>query len=138
LRLRGLGAPAVFARARARVFLLLAALVPLAAAAGQATGQASEARTFEITASRFKFEPDTIEVTEGDEVRLTLHSADTNHGLEIKELKVKIKIPKGGGQVSVGFVAARAGTFAITCSEYCGSGHRRMKGTLVVAPRRPE
>ena len=107
----------------------------MAAAAGQATGQESEARTFEITASRFKFEPDTIEVTEGDEVRLTLHSSDTNHGLEIKELKVKIKIPKGGEPVSVTFVAARAGTFAIACSEFCGSGHRGMKASLVVRPR---
>ena len=68
-------------------------------------------------------------------MRLTLHSADTNHGLEIKEFKVKIKIPKGGDPVSVTFVADRAGTFAIVCSEYCGSGHRRMKASLVVHPR---
>jgi len=33
------------------------------------------------------------------------------------------------------FVAAKAGTFPFECSEYCGSGHRQMKGRLVVAAR---
>jgi heme/copper-type cytochrome/quinol oxidase subunit 2 len=36
-------------------------------------------------------------------------------------------------EVTVRFRADRAGTFPITCSEYCGSGHRRMKASLVVA-----
>ena len=67
-------------------------------------------------------------------MRLTLRSADTKHGLEIKEFKVKIQIPKGGDPVSVSFVADRAGTFPIVCSEYCGSGHRGMKASLVVHP----
>jgi cytochrome c oxidase subunit II len=115
--------------------VLVAALVLLAAAPHPAASQEASGKAFEIKASRFKFEPSTIEVTEGDEVRLTLRSADTNHGLEIKELKVKIKIPKGGEPVSVTFVADRAGTFAIACSEFCGSGHRGMKASLVVHPR---
>ena len=115
--------------------VLLAALAPVPAATDPAAGQERAAKTFELTASRFQYEPDRIEVTEGDEVRLTLRSADTKHGLEIKEFKVKIQIPKGGDPVSVSFVADRAGTFAIVCSEYCGSGHRRMKASLVVHPR---
>ena len=118
----------------------LAASLALAAATSPAAGPAPAApvRTFEITASRFEYDPSVLEVDEGDEVRLSLRSADTAHGLEIKELKVKIKIPKGGNPVRVGFVATRPGTFAITCSEYCGTGHRRMKGSLVVVPRRSE
>jgi hypothetical protein len=28
-----------------------------------------------------------------------------------------------------------AGTFDITCSEYCGSGHAAMKGRLIVAAK---
>jgi cytochrome c oxidase subunit 2 len=115
--------------------LALAAGALAQAAGSDPTGPV---RNFEITASRFEYDPAVVEVNEGDLVRLTLRSADTAHGLEIKELKVKIKIPKGGGSVSADFVAARAGTFAITCSEYCGTGHRRMKGSLVVTPRRSE
>ena len=92
-------------------------------------------RVFEVTASRFKFEPSVLEVTEGDEVKITARSVDSKHGLAIKELKVKLAIPKGGAPVTVEFTAAKAGTFAIECSEYCGSGHRDMRAKLVVAPR---
>lgn len=109
------------------------------AAAAQATRPQPEqtgpgVKSFEVTASRFKFEPAVLEVTEGDTVVLTLRSADTIHGLAIKALGVKIVIPKNGEPVQVRFVAGRAGTFDIACSEYCGSGHRRMKGQLVVVP----
>jgi len=112
-------------------------LVLLAAAAGgwpaaRAQEPAAHAKTFEVTASRFAFAPDVLEVSEGDEVTVTLRSADTAHGFEIKTLGVKMKVPKGGDPVTVTFVARRAGRHAITCSEYCGSGHRRMKATLVV------
>lgn len=126
--------PAVLSRGCAPG-VLLTALALLTAAPDPAAGRDRAAKAFELTASRFQYDPDTIEVTEGDEVQLTLRSADTKHGLEIKEFKVKIQIPKGGAPVSVSFVADRAGTFAIVCSEYCGSGHRRMKASLVVRPR---
>jgi cytochrome c oxidase subunit 2 len=123
-------------KARALVAVLGAAGLGLAAPAWpQASGPV---KTFEITASRFEYDPSVVEVEEGDEVRLLLRSADTTHGVEIKELKVKIKIPKGGASVPLTFKAARAGTFPITCSEYCGSGHRRMKARLVVTPRRAQ
>ncbi|HEY7514638.1 MAG TPA: cupredoxin domain-containing protein, partial [Vicinamibacteria bacterium] len=94
-----------------------------------------EVKEFEITASRFEFQPATIEVTEGDRVRLTLRSSDTTHGISIPALQVKAKIPKGGAPVTAEFVAERPGTFVIKCSEYCGPGHKKMMGTLVVAPR---
>jgi cytochrome c oxidase subunit 2 len=106
-------------------------------AASVVVGQdpATAVRTFEVTASRFAFDPALLEAGEGDEVRVTLRSSDTTHGFEIKDLKVRAKIPKGGSPVSVVFKAGRPGTYAITCSEYCGSGHRRMKGSLVVSAR---
>ena len=92
-------------------------------------------RRFEITASRYQFDPARIEVRQGDVVELVLRSADTDHGLAIKAYDVKVAIPKGGEAVGVAFVAKRAGTFPIECSEYCGSGHKRMKGELVVAEK---
>ena len=63
---------------------------------GRRTGPSAPVRSFEITASRFEYDPAVLEVEEGDQVRLSLRSTDTVHGFEIKELKVKIKIPKGG------------------------------------------
>ncbi len=51
---------------------------------------------------------------------------------QIKAYGVKVAIPKGGESVGVSFLASRPGTFPFECSEYCGSGHKRMKGELVV------
>ena len=92
-------------------------------------------RQIEVTASRFKFEPAVIEVAEGDHVVLTVRSGDVEHGFAIKKLKVKSNVPKGGDPVRLDFVAGKPGTYEITCSEYCGKGHSRMKGKLVVMPR---
>jgi cytochrome c oxidase subunit 2 len=89
-------------------------------------------RTFEIVAARYAFDPARIEVGQGDHVRLALRSADTTHGLEIEGYGVKVVIPKGGEEVGVEFVAHRPGKFRMKCSEYCGSGHRRMQGWFVV------
>lgn len=92
-------------------------------------------RVIEITASRFRFEPQTVEVTEGESVALVLRSTDVSHGIEIKAYKLKLNIPKGGEPVRLEFVADRPGSFDFACSKYCGSGHRGMRGRLVVAPR---
>jgi heme/copper-type cytochrome/quinol oxidase subunit 2 len=58
------------------------------------------AKAFHVIASRFRFEPATIDVDEGDRVRLTLTSADVTHSLAIKALKVKAVIPEGGEEVT--------------------------------------
>jgi len=93
---------------------------------------------FEVVARRFDFEPATIEVTEGDHVRLLVRSADGPHGVEIKQFKVKKAVPRakpGDSPVVIEFVASSAGEFPILCSEYCGNGHKDMTGTLVVVAK---
>jgi cytochrome c oxidase subunit 2 len=108
-------------------------LSPLAAFAQQQT--APEPKVFEVVARRFSFEPATIEVVEGDTVRLLVRSADGPHGVEIKSLKVKKAVPRakpGDSPVTIEFVATAAGEYPILCSEYCGNGHKDMTGTLVV------
>ena len=98
-------------------------------------GDVEEVKTIDVIASRFQFEPATISVAQGDNVRLRLHSADRSHGFAIKEFRVKALIPKAGEAVTVEFVADQAGTFDFTCAEYCGTGHAAMKGRLVVLAR---
>jgi len=88
-----------------------------------------------MIASRFRFEPETVEVTEGERVRLILRSTDTEHGFSARKLNLKVAVPKTGEPVTVEFVADKAGTYEFKCSEYCGSGHGRMKGRIVVTPR---
>ena len=94
-----------------------------------------EPRVFEVIARRFDFEPATIEVTEGDRVRLLVRSADGPHGVEIKAFRVKKAVPRakpGDAPITIEFVATKPGAFPILCSEYCGNGHEEMTGTLVV------
>ena len=114
-------------------WVLLGAVVP--SGASPFAAEAPDKRRFEVTASRYRFEPARIEVARGDVVELVLRSADTDHGIAIKAYALKVAIPKGGATVGVSFVANRPGTFPIECSEYCGSGHKRMRGELVVAER---
>jgi len=89
-------------------------------------------KEFVISASRFKFEPSTLNVNVGDKVRLTLKSADTEHGFAISEYGIDLKAG-AGEQKTVEFVASKAGTFSFNCNVYCGSGHLDMAGKLVVS-----
>ncbi len=101
----------------------------------RAQSEAAPVRTIEVTASKYKFEPARIEVNEGETVRIVLHSTDTTHGFEIPEFKVKTLVPKGTEPVTVEFVADRLGAFPFKCSHFCGLGHHKMKGVLIVSPR---
>lgn len=103
--------------------------------ARQDLATASAPLVVEVTAKRFAFEPERIEVTEGDRVRLVVRSADGVHGIGIKKFKVDKRIPRGE-TVTIDFVASAAGTFPILCSEYCGESHEDMKGSLVVNVRK--
>jgi cytochrome c oxidase subunit 2 len=116
-----------------------AGLTMAIAAAGpalmRAEAPAPRSVTVEMTAKRFAFLPEQVEVAEGDEVTVNVRSADGTHGIEIEKLKVKKTIPRGGEAVTLSFTAPAPGRYVISCSEYCGRGHNDMKSVLVVAPR---
>jgi heme/copper-type cytochrome/quinol oxidase subunit 2 len=125
------------AQVKSNVIMLLLVLCATAAGtlARQVKDDVDDVKTVEITASKFQFDPATITVTEGDRVRLRLHSLDRPHAFAIKAFRVKALIPRAGETITVEFVADRAGSFDFTCAEYCGTGHARMKGRLVVVAR---
>jgi len=84
----------------------------------------------QVTAKQYAFEPAIIQVTAGEPVRLVIRTADREHGFAIRDLKIDVQIPPAGEGV-VQFTAPPAGRYEITCSEFCGSGHGRMKAALV-------
>jgi cytochrome c oxidase subunit 2 len=91
----------------------------------------------QITASRYAFDPVTIQVNAGEAVRLVIRSADGVHGFAIPTLKIDVLVPKGGDPATVEFTAPAPGRYEIACSEFCGSGHGRMKAALLsIAPTR--
>ena len=122
-----------------RISGLAAALAAVAVAAGPVLTRAEVPTprlvTVEMTAKRFAFLPEQVEVAEGDEVTVNVRSADGTHGIEIEKLKVKKAIPRGGEVVTLSFTAPAPGRYLIKCSEYCGRGHDDMKSVLVVAAR---
>ena len=94
--------------------------------------QGGSLRQFEITATRFQFDSDRIVVNQGDRVRIVFRSTDVDHGFAVVDYDVDVVIPASGEPVTVEFVADRAGVFPFACSEFCGSGHFEMTGTLIV------
>lgn len=70
----------------------------------------------------------------GREVDVTLVAQDVIHGFAVPELRVKQNaIP--GQPAHIHFTATTPGSYAILCTQLCGSGHYRMNATLrVVSP----
>ena len=93
-----------------------------------------DVREFTITARQYTFDPGEIRVKNGDRVRITLTSIDVTHGIAIPEFGFNLTAQVGETQ-SAEFVADKTGTFDLFCSLFCGSGHRDMKGKLIVEPR---
>jgi cytochrome c oxidase subunit 2 len=103
-----------------------------------------------VSAKKFDFTPSEIQVKQGAHVRLEVTPTDREHGFELEVYpegsdkkgdpglkfsgdKPSFKIPQGQTQ-AVEFTALQAGTYDFKCIVYCGSGHRGMKGTIVVEP----
>lgn len=78
-------------------------------------------------AKDFEYDQKEIHVKKGDKVKITLHSDDGGHGFTIPAYNVTIN-----GNGSAEFTADKAGSFEYHCSVPCGSGHTKMKGTLIV------
>ena len=91
----------------------------------------NDVKEFRITAKQFAFDPETIEVNKGDKVRLIVTSVDVPHGIAIKEYGINQRLDVGK-PVTIEFTADKEGTFAAYCSVICGSGHKEMKGKIIV------
>jgi len=115
---------------RAALGLCSAALVTTALILrGAAT--ASSVHEIEIVASKFKYEPSTIQVSAGESVRLVIRSKEGTHGFSIPKLHIDVRLAKTGEPVTVEFTAPPPGRYPIACSEFCGSGHGQMTAALV-------
>ena len=88
-------------------------------------------REFKVSARKYEFSPATITVKRGDRVRLVLTATDREHGFKLDEFHIERKLPKGEA-VTLEFTVDQSGTFPFHCSHFCGMGHARMTGQLVV------
>jgi heme/copper-type cytochrome/quinol oxidase subunit 2 len=90
-----------------------------------------QAIVIDMIAKNWEFQPATVTVSEGDVVRLNINSIDVDHGISLLDFNVSEKL-ESGQTTSLEFVADRKGSFTFFCNVYCGSGHKEMKGILIV------
>jgi heme/copper-type cytochrome/quinol oxidase subunit 2 len=111
---------------------------------------AAATQVIQVTADNYAFTPSEIHVRKGTRVEFALHCVDKEHGVKFEVypegskkkgapgLQFEGKPETGkvgtGKDGSVTFVAVEPGTYDFKCSVFCGFGHGRMKGKLIVDP----
>jgi cytochrome c oxidase subunit 2 len=113
--------------------MLMSVLAMCLASTVLAGGEDAPAGVHEITmtAKNYVFEPSVIKVNKGEKVRLIITATDRDHGIKIEGYDIN-QVLKKGDPTTIEFTADKAGTFEFKCSVYCGMGHRKMKGKLIV------
>ena len=84
-----------------------------------------------MVARQWEFEPSVIEVNKEDTIRINLTSTDVAHGFAIREYDIDRRV-EPNETINIEFIADKEGTFTFYCSVFCGAGHGRMKGTMIV------
>jgi cytochrome c oxidase subunit II len=92
--------------------------------------QTSE-RVIKITAHKFAYEPNEIELKLGEPVVLELTSKDVIHGFNIPDLGLRADL-EPGETARVRLVPEKAGTFEFHCDNFCGIDHESMSATITV------
>lgn len=114
------------------VILVAEVMVASTVILGQEARPASDQwNTIQMTARKYRFDPAVVTVKQGDRVKLVITAVDHDHGFKLAAFDIDQTLPKGVA-TPVEFTADKAGTFSFHCSHFCGIGHPKMKGKLVV------
>jgi nitrous-oxide reductase len=91
-----------------------------------------------LVAVRSSFEPNKIEVNQGDKVTIYItnieQTTDELHGFGLLEYNINVVIDPGETK-TIEFVADKAGVFPYYCTNFCSALHQEMQGYLLVKPR---
>jgi cytochrome c oxidase subunit II len=116
----------------ASLVVVLAAGIAAVAIYAQSGGNATQTKEVQMTAKKYEFSPNTVEVTAGTKIIFKITAEDREHGFEIAGTKTGCAKIKKGETVTVEYLAEKAGTFEFKCCVFCGMGHGGMKGKIVV------
>lgn len=109
-----------------------AVLVVCQAAISAAQHAGGGARRVSIVASKFAYSRAEIHARRGETIILMLTSTDFMHGFAIPELNARIDVPPGK-TVELNLRVLPSGRFTYLCDNFCGEGHDKMTGTLIVS-----
>ena len=96
-----------------------------------ARNPSSQIHEIQMTAKKYEFNPNVITVKKGERVKLVITALDHEHGFKLGAFDINQPLKKGT-PTTIEFTADKAGTFPFQCSHFCGMGHGRMKGQLIV------
>ncbi len=89
-------------------------------------------KEIEVSAKKYEFTPAEIEVPVNTLLRVHLKATDKEHGFELKSVKDSCVKFKPEAPATLEFYADKAGELEFSCCKFCGMGHGKMKGKLVV------
>jgi cytochrome c oxidase subunit II len=107
-------------------------LTDVSSSAPVAPDETADARVIQMSATNWAFSPASITVKKGEKVVLRITGGEGRHGLAVPGLGLNVAIDSGETKDIV-LPTDTAGTFAFFCSSPCGSGHRDMKGEIVIS-----
>jgi nitrous-oxide reductase len=94
--------------------------------------------TVKLLAVRSSFEPNKIEVTQGDKVTIYItnieQTTDELHGFGLLEYNLNVVVDPGETKI-IEFVANKPGVFPYYCTNFCSALHQEMQGYLLVKPK---
>ena len=94
--------------------------------------------TVKMTAVRSNYEPNKIEVSQGDHVTIYLtnieQTTDELHGFGLEDYNINVIVDPGETK-TIEFVADKPGVFAYYCTNFCSALHQEMQGYLLVKPK---
>ncbi len=115
----------------------MAGLIGLAGLAALAMGGATvlaqaKARVIKVSARRFTYTPNVIELKRGEPVTLELTTEDVFMGFNVPDFNVRSDIVPGK-TTTLNLTPDKTGTFIFLCDVFCGDGHETMSGKFVVS-----
>jgi cytochrome c oxidase subunit II len=102
------------------------------AAAAAIAAAAPEEKIIAVSAMKFEFLPETINLKKGEPVILELSSLDRTHGFKVPDLGLRADV-LADTTVRVRVVPEKVGRFTFACDNFCGEGHEDMEGVIVVS-----
>jgi cytochrome c oxidase subunit II len=96
------------------------------------SAQTPEPRKITVTAKKYEFSPNRIELKAGEPIEITFESLDAKHGFVCKDLNLEKVVYEKDKPATVKFTPEKVGTYEFKCANWCGFGHGKMKGEFVV------
>jgi heme/copper-type cytochrome/quinol oxidase subunit 2 len=103
-----------------------------------------------VTAEDFQFTPAQIHIKAGQNIQLQVTSKDKTHGIRINPFPSGTAVSTAPGleflygedcwklkknvTVKIELIGHTPGNYIFSCCKSCGSGHKRMKGQIIVDP----